>query len=99
MRKSKINNFFSSDRRIFLPFEESLFFHLIILDRVDGFTGDKSVIILWMTLTFLSRHFGRADAALLTEQFNVALLLNLGEDSDVGEDVCKSSGGGMRGVT
>ena len=52
-----------------------------------------------MTLTFLSRHFGRADAALFTEQFNVALLLNLGEDSDVGEDLCKSSDGGMRGVT
>ena len=52
-----------------------------------------------MTLTFLRGLFGRAAAALLTEQFDVALLLNPGEDSDVGADVCKGSGAGMRGVT
>ena len=66
----------SSDRTNFLPFEEALFFHFIILDRVDHFTGDR-----------------------LTEQFNVALFLNPGEDSDIGVDVCKGSCAGMRGVT
>ena len=89
----------SSDRASFLPLEESLFFHLIILDRVGCFTGDKSEIILWMTLTFFSGLFGGADAALLTKRFNVTLLLNPGEDSDIGVDVCKGSCAGMRVVT
>ena len=52
-----------------------------------------------MTLTFLRRLFGRADTALLTERFNVALLLNPGEDLDIVVDVYKGSDAGMRGVT
>ena len=41
----------------------------------------------------------KSEAALLTEWFNVALLLNLGEDSDIGVDVYKGSDAGMRGLT
>ena len=52
-----------------------------------------------MTLTFLRGLFGRAGVALLTEQFNVALLLNQGEDSAIGVDVCKGSCAGVTGVT
>ena len=71
---------FHLTEQVFFLFK-NCYFHLIILDRVDHFIGDKS------------------EAALLTEWFNVALLLNLGEDSDIGVDVYKGSDAGMRGLT